>query len=49
MEGTSRERLRTVLGELMDHMEDAREVASGIAQRYPEYEARPKWCSRRQT
>jgi hypothetical protein len=27
------------MGELLEHMEDAEEVASGIAQRYPEYEA----------
>ena len=35
----SRNRLRTMLGELLDHMEGAQEVASGIAQKYPEYEA----------
>jgi hypothetical protein len=28
-----------MLGELLDHMEGAREVASGIAHKYPEYEA----------
>jgi hypothetical protein len=28
-----------MLGELLDHMEGAQEVASGIAQEYPEYEA----------
>jgi len=28
-----------MLGELLDHMEGAQEVASGIAQKYPEYEA----------
>ncbi len=39
MEDMSRYRLRTVLGELMDHMEGAEEVASGIAQRHPEYGA----------
>ena len=32
-------RLRTMLGELLDHMEGAQEVASGIAHEYPEYEA----------
>ena len=32
-------RLRTMLGELLDYMENAQEVASGIAQEYPEYEA----------
>ena len=31
-------RLRTMLGELLDHLEGAKEVASGIAQEYPEYE-----------
>ena len=38
MEEPSRIRLRTMLGELLDYMEDAQEVASGIAQEYPEYE-----------
>jgi hypothetical protein len=28
-----------MLGELLDHMEGAQEVASGIAHEYPEYEA----------
>ena len=28
-----------MLGELLDHMEGAQKVASGIAQEYPEYEA----------
>jgi hypothetical protein len=28
-----------MLGELLDHMEGAQEVASGIAYEYPEYEA----------
>jgi len=28
-----------MLGELVDHMEGAQDVASGIAQEYPEYEA----------
>ena len=28
-----------MLGELLDHMEGAQEVASGVAQEYPEYEA----------
>ncbi len=32
-------RLRTMLGELLDHMEGAQEVAGGIAQERPEYEA----------
>jgi hypothetical protein len=39
MEELGRDRLRTMLGELLDHMESAEEVTSGIAQRYPEYEA----------
>jgi len=38
MEDPSRNRLRTRLGELLDHLEGAQEVASGIAQKYPEYE-----------
>ena len=32
-------KLRTILGELLDHMEGSQEVASGIAQERPEYEA----------
>ena len=39
MEDPARNRLRTMLGELLDHMEGAQEVASGIAQEYTEYEA----------
>ena len=39
MEDPARSRLRTMLGELLDHMEGAQEVASGIAQEYTEYEA----------
>ena len=38
MEDLSRNRLRTMLGELLDHLEGMEEVASGIAQEYPEYE-----------
>ena len=38
-EDPSRNRLRTMLGELLDQMEGAQEVASGIAQKYPDYEA----------
>jgi hypothetical protein len=38
-EDPARNRLRTMPGELVDHMEGAHEVASGIAQEYPEYEA----------
>jgi len=37
MEDPARIRLRTMLGELLDHLEGAQEVASGIAQEYPEY------------
>ena len=37
-EDLSRNRLRTMLGELLDHLEGAQEVAGGIAQEYPEYE-----------
>jgi hypothetical protein len=32
-------RLRTMLGELLDHMEGAQEVALVVAQERPEYEA----------
>jgi hypothetical protein len=39
MEEPSRIRLRTMLGELLDHMEGAQEVANGIGNEYPEYEA----------
>ncbi len=38
-EEPGRIKLRTMLGELLDHMEGAQDVASGIAQEYPEYEA----------
>lgn len=39
MEDPARNRLRTMLRELLDHLEGAQEVASGIAQKYPEYRA----------
>jgi hypothetical protein len=39
MEDPSRNRLRTMLTELLAHLEGAQEVASGIAQKYPEYRA----------
>jgi hypothetical protein len=39
MDDPTGNRLRTMLGELLDHMEGAQEVASGIAQKYPEYTA----------
>ena len=38
-EDPARNRLRTMLGELLDHLDGAQEVASGIAQEYPEYAA----------
>ena len=37
MEDPNGHRLRVMLSELLDHMEGAQEVASGIAQEYPEY------------
>ena len=39
MESQARNRLRTMLGELLDYMEGAQEVAGGIAHEYPEYKA----------
>jgi hypothetical protein len=39
MADSTRNRLRTMLGDLLDHMEGAQEVASEIIQEYPEYEA----------
>jgi hypothetical protein len=39
VEDPARNRLRPMLGELLDHIEGAQEVASGIAQEYPEYVA----------
>ena len=39
MEDPNGHRLRVMLSELLDHMEGAQEVANGIAQEYPEYEA----------
>jgi hypothetical protein len=38
-EEPGRMKLRVMLGELLDHMEGAKEVASGIAREYTEYEA----------
>jgi hypothetical protein len=38
MEEPSKGRLGTMLSESLDHMEGAQEVASGIADEYPEYE-----------
>ena len=42
MKDPSRNRLRIRLGELLDHMEGAQEVASGIAQGTPSTERWPK-------
>ena len=39
MEDPARNRLRIMLGELLDHMEGAQEVASGSSQKYPKYRA----------
>jgi hypothetical protein len=39
VEGPARNILRIMLGELLDHMKGAQDIASGIAQKYPEYEA----------
>jgi hypothetical protein len=39
MEDPGRDRLRTTLGELLNRMVGVEEVASGIVQEYPEYEA----------
>ena len=39
MEDPARNRMRSMLRELLDYMKGAQDVASGIAQKYPEYEA----------
>ncbi len=39
MKDPDRHKLRIMLGELLDHMAGAQEVANGIAQEYPEYKA----------
>jgi hypothetical protein len=39
VEDPARKILRIMLGELLDHMKGAQDIASGIAQKYPEYEA----------
>jgi hypothetical protein len=39
VEDPARNSLRTMLGELLDHMKGAQDITSGIAQKYPEYEA----------
>ena len=38
-EESGRTKLRTMLGELLEHMEDAQEVAGGIAREHPQYGA----------
>ena len=35
----ARNKVRAMLGELLENMEDAQEVASGLAREYPEYRA----------
>ena len=39
MEEPARNKVRAMLGELLENMEDAQEVASGLAREYPEYRA----------
>jgi hypothetical protein len=39
MKDPDRNKLQIMLGELLEHMEGADEVASGIAQEYPEHRA----------
>jgi hypothetical protein len=39
MEEPARNKLGIMLGELLENMEDAQEVASGLAREYPEYRA----------
>ena len=39
MEDLPRNRLRMMLGDLLEHMEGAEELATGIAREYPEYTA----------
>jgi hypothetical protein len=39
VEDPARNILRIMLGELLDHMKGAQDIASGIDQKYPEYEA----------
>jgi hypothetical protein len=39
MEDLPRNKLRIMLGDLLEHMEGAEEVATGIAREYPEYTA----------
>jgi hypothetical protein len=39
VEDPARNKLSTIMGELLAHMKGAQDVASGIAQKYPEYEA----------
>ena len=39
MEDGGRDERRSMLGELLEHMEGAQEVASGLAREHPEYAA----------
>ena len=39
MKHVGREKRRIMLGELLEHMEGAQEVASGLAREHPEYTA----------
>jgi hypothetical protein len=39
MEEPARNKVRAMLGELLENMEDAQEVANGLAREYPEYRA----------
>ena len=39
MEDGGRDKRRSMLGELLEHMEGAQEVASGLAREHPEYAA----------
>ncbi len=39
MEEQARNKVRAMLGELLENMEDAQEVANGLAREYPEYRA----------
>jgi hypothetical protein len=39
MKEPARNKVQIMLGELLENMEDAQEVASGLAREYPEYRA----------
>ena len=49
MEGPARNILRIMLGELLDHMRGAQDVASGIAKSTLSTKRWPKRCARRPT